>query len=217
MRNFSLRSSAIAPDTLRRLKWLACSGLISLLALTTAIDMPFLNAIDLAMSHALYNAHPIWVSASRVLALLASFPGSLLIALCFSLWFWSRDRVAAYGLPLAVVASWSLAGIIKYSVLRPRPELEHLAHASSPSFPSGHSMVAWALPFILALIFSQRHPTKARKFYVIALMTALICGLARVGLGVHHFSDVLAAYSAAMIVVAGFAVWYAKYQARLSA
>ena len=75
-------------------------------------------------------------------------------------------------------------------------------------------MVAWALPFILALIFSQRHPEKTRKFYTIAFLTALICGLARVGLGVHHFSDVLAAYSAAMIIVAGFAVLYAKSQAR---
>lgn len=214
MRHFSLRSSAVAPDTLRRLKWLAGTGLIALLALTAAIDTPWLNAIDQGMSHALYNAHPVWVSISRVLALLASFPGSLFIALCFSLWFWSRDRVAAYGLPLAVIASWSLAGVIKYSVLRPRPELEHLAHATSPSFPSGHSMVAWALPFILALIFSRHHPQQARHFYTLAFLTALICGLARIGLGVHHFSDVLAAYSAAMIVVAGFAICYSKYPSR---
>lgn len=214
MRNFSLRSSAVAPDTLRRLKWLAFSGFISLLLLTALLDTPILNQLDQSVSDALYNANPAWVAVSKLLAALASFPISLLIALGFSGWFWRRDRTAALGLPVAVIASWSLAGLIKYSVLRPRPELLHLANASSPSFPSGHSMVAWALPFILALIFSQGQPAKARQFYIAALLTALICGLARVGLGVHHFSDVLAGYSAAMLIVAGFAVLYARFQTR---
>ncbi|WP_051534587.1 phosphatase PAP2 family protein [Deefgea rivuli] len=217
MRNFSLRHDAVAPDTLRRLKWLAFSGFICLLLLTALIDTPVLNQLDQTISDALYNAHPAWIAACKLLAALASFPISLLIALGFSVWFCWRDRAAALGLPLAVIGSWSVAGLIKYSVLRPRPELLHLAHANSPSFPSGHSMVAWALPFILALIFSQRQPTKAWRFYGAALSIALICGLARVGLGVHHFSDVLAGYSAAMLIVAGFAVWYTKYQHRFSA
>ena len=216
MRNFNLRRSAVAPDTLRRLKWLAFSGLLSLLLLIALLDTPLLLQVDQSISDALYNANPAWIAVSKLLAALASFPISLLIAIGFSGWLWWRDRAAAIGLPLAVIGSWSLAGLIKYSVLRPRPELLHLAHASSPSFPSGHSMVAWALPFILALIFSQRQPAKARQFYAAALSVALVCGLARVGLGVHHFSDVLAGYSAAMLIVAGFAVWYAKYQPRRS-
>ncbi|WP_247646736.1 phosphatase PAP2 family protein [Deefgea sp. CFH1-16] len=43
-----------------------------------------------------------------------------------------------------------------------------------------------------------------------ALLFAVVCGLSRVVLGVHYFSDVLAGFAAATLIVALFVMRYAK-------
>ncbi|QKJ66218.1 phosphatase PAP2 family protein [Deefgea piscis] len=206
MRSFSLRQHP-RTQAVRRFQWLALAGMALLLLLILALEHPYLNALDLAMSQALYSGP---VRLSQILAALMSFAGSLLLALVLAAYFWRSDRLAAIGLPLSVGACWALAAAIKYTVQRPRPEILHLAHASSPSFPSGHSMAAWTLSMGLAFIFAQRYPERQSLFYILALLFALVCGLSRVALGVHYFSDVLAGFAAATLIVAVFVMRYAK-------
>lgn len=79
---------------------------------------------------------------------------------------------------------------MKYSIRRDRPfvtypEIEQLASAGSPSFPSGHSSMAFSTAASLSLAFP--------KWYVIApsFMWAGAVGYSRMHLGVHYPSDVL--------------------------
>ncbi|QZA81359.1 phosphatase PAP2 family protein [Deefgea piscis] len=206
MRSFSLRQHHNI-QAVRRFQWLAIGGMSLLLLLILSLDRANLNTLDVAMSQALYSGP---VRLSQILAALMSFSGSLLLALVLAAYFWRQDRLAAISLPLSVGACWALAAAIKYTVHRPRPELLHLAHASSPSFPSGHSMAAWTLSMMLAFIFAQRYPERQSLFYCLALLFALVCGLSRVALGVHYFSDVLAGFAAATLIVALFVMRYAK-------
>ncbi|MBM5574250.1 phosphatase PAP2 family protein [Deefgea sp. CFH1-16] len=60
------------------------------------------------------------------------------------------------------------------------------------------------------LFFAQRYPERQSLFYCLALLFAVVCGLSRVVLGVHYFSDVLAGFAAATLIVALFVMRYAK-------
>jgi undecaprenyl-diphosphatase len=92
--------------------------------------------------------------------------------------------------------------IIKFSVKRPRPEGEwgQVYRSSDPhSFPSGHAARATMLTVIMLL----------SGYWLLGLgmfVWALLVQIARVGLGVHYFSDVIV--GSLIGVVMGFlAVW----------
>ena len=80
---------------------------------------------------------------------------------------------------------------MKYAINRPRPfesypyEIEKLASAGSPSFPSGHTSEAFSTATSLSLAFP--------KWYVItpAFLWASAVGYSRMDLGVHYPSDVI--------------------------
>lgn len=79
---------------------------------------------------------------------------------------------------------------MKYSIRRDRPfitypEIERLASAGSPSFPSGHTSMAFSTATSLSIAFP--------KWYVIApsFIWAGAVGYSRMHLGVHYPSDVL--------------------------
>jgi len=90
-----------------------------------------------------------------------------------------------------VLSATIVAGILKYSINRPRPYvtypyIEKETGGGSPSFPSGHTSGAFAL----ATSVSMAYP----KWYVIApsYIWAVAVGYSRMDLGVHYPSDVLA-------------------------
>lgn len=98
----------------------------------------------------------------------------------------------------AVYVGTSVAGAfavtygMKYLVGRDRPydkypgRVHAYSHESSPSFPSGHTVTAFAL----ATSLSVKYP----KWYVIAPSALWACsvGVSRMNEGVHYPSDVLA-------------------------
>ncbi|HYK00495.1 MAG TPA: phosphatase PAP2 family protein [Thermoanaerobaculia bacterium] len=101
-------------------------------------------------------------------------------------------RWIAYALSMAIagLAAGVLAQIIKHLVGRARPELwlgpTHYAPGSSTSFPSGHTVGAFALAGVL--IFGSRNlPVR-----VVALVLACGVGLSRVLAFRHWTSDVTA-------------------------
>lgn len=90
-----------------------------------------------------------------------------------------------------LIAASAITVILKYAVDRPRPfitypDLEKLAGAGSPSFPSGHTSDAFALATSLSISYP--------KWYVIvpSYAWAGTVGYSRMHLGVHYPSDVLA-------------------------
>ncbi len=107
---------------------------------------------------------------------------------------WAGRRRDAGLFVAGLGGSMLLTQLIKYTVQRPRPALwVSLRPEHTFSFPSGHAMDTAALA--AALFFAlPRH----RRWWALAPLFALAVGGARMYLGVHYPSDVLAGWSSAV-------------------
>lgn len=83
---------------------------------------------------------------------------------------------------------------------RPTPFFD-LTPPETYSFPSGHSLMSFCFFGALAAILSTRIKNRrARAFmWIFATMMFLSIGFSRIYLGVHHTTDVIAGFSAALI------------------
>lgn len=159
----------------------------------------WLATVDAAALDASYDIgvkHPEWVrfwdglstvfapAVFRVLAMVA-----VVVALL------RRRLRPALFLLLTVELSGLLTAVAKASVDRPRP-VTALATASSSSFPSGHALgVMVAVGALLVLLVPVlRGNARLAAVGGGALVVAAV-GIARVALGVHHPSDVLAGWA----------------------
>lgn len=99
-------------------------------------------------------------------------------------------------LGLAVPGGMLLNVLLKTLFARARPSFDDpILRLSSYSFPSGHTASATLFYGLLAAYLMSRTPSTGRRAACVAgaaLMAALV-GVSRLSLGVHYFSDVLAA------------------------
>ena len=113
-----------------------------------------------------------------------------------------QRRWTAYGVAMAIAgaAAGVSVQIVKYTIGRTRPELWlgpfHHARASATSFPSGHTVGAFALAGVLMLA------SPSRTMRVIAFLLALSVAVSRVLAFRHWTSDVLASAAIGMILAA---------------
>jgi membrane-associated phospholipid phosphatase len=123
-----------------------------------------------------------------------------------------RPRLAAF-VVVTMAASPLLNALVKLAVDRARPVLpDPVAHASGMSFPSGHAQSATVAASLLLLVFFPLLRGAWRWVAVgLAAVYVLAIGFARVTLGVHYVSDVLAGYAlgAAWVaaMIAAFNAW----------
>lgn len=129
---------------------------------------------------------------------------ALMTALIAVLWFmdWGlprlKNRYAAVLAFEAAVLGVALEQVIRQFYVRARPFVDHAANVlvsqspSEPSFPSGHSTVAFALA-ISILIYN-------RKAGWWLFFIALLVGLGRIFVGVHYPFDVLGGLALAIFV-----------------
>ena len=164
--------------------------------------------------HGVALHHEALVTALKVLSTIGSavvyFP---LFAVVAAWLVWRRLPRLALFVVVTVGGSALLNEGVKAIVHRARPVVaDPVAHAAGMSFPSGHAqaaMVAWS---VLLLVFL---PVLPRRWHVLAVLAAvtmvLAIGFARVALGVHFVSDVLAGYvlGAAWVaaMIAAFNTW----------
>ena len=90
---------------------------------------------------------------------------------------------------------------LKALIFRERPFVDHpfiekLSEAGSSSFPSGHTLEAFAVAAALTFLFSRK------KIVIPVYIWALLVAYSRMALGVHYPSDVLAG-----IVIGTFIGW----------
>jgi undecaprenyl-diphosphatase len=108
----------------------------------------------------------------------------------------------------AIVSSVTMAGgvilnmVLKLSFHRARPDpFFDLATPASYAFPSGHALLALCFYGVMARISSDSLNSRELRWmvWIGAVCLILLIGLSRIYLGVHHASDVLAGYAAAIV------------------
>jgi len=119
-----------------------------------------------------------------------------LIILCVAMiaWLFLREqKAAALTLLGCAGGAFVMTPLLKALFGRARPDIvEHLVHASSASFPSGHTLRS-AVVYLTIFLVLRRVPENdgiARMFPVVLLLVAAI-GSSRIFLGVHWPSDIV--------------------------
>lgn len=103
--------------------------------------------------------------------------------------------------------------VLKLLFHRERPTLHRLIEETGFSFPSGHSMAAFAFYGIITYLL-WRHITGrwGRSILVIlCLLFILAIGISRIYLGVHYPSDVLGGYLASAAWL-GLSIWIFEHR-----
>lgn len=123
--------------------------------------------------------------------------GALIVVAAFGNAFW---RWWAVALALAILITAVIVLAVKFTVRRQRPagEWGALYRNTDPhSFPSGHA----ARVFLLAALVFALGPVWLA--WILAIWAPLVA-LARVAMGVHYLSDVLAGTLLGLILAGGF-------------
>lgn len=111
-----------------------------------------------------------------------------------------RNRRTAVFVVVAVGGGMLLSSLLKDAFGRPRPDLvAHAVEVRTPSFPSGHSLMAGVTYLTLGALIARVQPKRRLKLYLlgVAAGVTLLVGVSRVYLGVHWPTDVLAGWTLA--------------------
>jgi undecaprenyl-diphosphatase len=155
-----------------------------------------LHAMDLRVLHAINPAHhTIGIYISQVLSDCTSLVAFSIPLMLLLVGIVRKDRslrIMAVVILASVVSADLVALCVKYAVARPRPFLVHpevikYGEGGSWSFPSGHTVEAFAFAVAVAVM--------AKRWYILFAAFTWACAVAfsRIHLGVHYPSDVLAA------------------------
>lgn len=163
------------------------------------IAEPFLQHVDAALMQALHlDATPGLTLLMKTLTWIGS-PTVICPAVVLAAgWLWWKGYKRQAALVLITTGGGGLLDVVmKLFFRRNRPNLPWaILHEHSFSFPSGHSVEAFAM-YGMLLYLSMKHLNRAweKALSVVgALGLAFGIGLSRIYLGVHYPSDVAAGY-----------------------
>ena len=115
-----------------------------------------------------------------------------------------RPRLALI-VAATLIAATFFTDLVKDYVARPRPPGADLIPTAGFSFPSGHALNSTTTYGLLALVVWRSglpRPVRLAVVVVVGLTLPFLIGLSRVGLDVHHPSDVLGGWLAGIAFVA---------------
>jgi undecaprenyl-diphosphatase len=125
--------------------------------------------------------------------------GTIVVVVQFAMRKWGREaRLFA----ITMIGAGLLNITLKLAFKRPRPvPFFNLTAPETYSFPSGHSLTSACFFGALAAILTAR--VKSRRLrvivWVVCTLMFVVIGLSRIYLGVHHTTDVIAGFAAALI------------------
>ncbi|MEW9701657.1 phosphatase PAP2 family protein [Paenibacillus sp. SI8] len=107
--------------------------------------------------------------------------------------------------------------ILKSIFTRERPSLHRLITETGYSFPSGHSMEAFALYATIAFLLWRHMATRRGRTTLVVFSVCMIVliGISRIYLGVHYPSDVIGAYFASgfwFAIMVWLFQWYKEFR-----
>lgn len=193
---------------------IALSAAVLLVVLAVLVSVPWQPLQD--FDEAVLNEVNDWAAPRDRVVELARFVSAalhpviwrLLTAVLALVLWWHGLRATAVWVLAAVVLETLLVTLLKMVVGRLRPEwAEPLAAAAGGAFPSGHASgaaLAGGVAIVLASMFLRR-PSLRVLVYVSAVGFAVLLGLDRIVLGVHHPSDTFGSYLLVTAVLFGLA------------
>ncbi|HEU4768069.1 MAG TPA: phosphatase PAP2 family protein [Pyrinomonadaceae bacterium] len=148
-------------------------------------------------------ASPGMTAAMRGISFLGSTLFLTLATAAVVTWFalrkWGREA-KLFAITMAVAALLNVSLKLAFKRSRPVPFFDPLP-PESYSFPSGHSLTSCVFFGAFAAILSAR--IKSRRVRTLVWIAAttmfLLIGFSRIYLGVHHTTDVIAGFAAALI------------------
>jgi undecaprenyl-diphosphatase len=180
----------------------------------THVAAEFDRSISLALAQFRENGGP----TGRVTEISAA--GSPAIVLIFAIvmaWVLvkARDWLGFAHLATALITASVLSRLLQYVWERPRPEtlLSYLT-VTQHSFPSAHLFGAAACYVTFAFLFARHSPGSKTEIaaHALAALLVVLIGVARVYLGAHHTTDVIAGmaggWAYGLLVAAIFSLWY---------
>src|SRR5919108_3754447 len=117
-------------------------------------------------------------------------------------YLWLQRRYGAlWFVVVATAGGGLLSHLLKALFARERPDPVPCLWVNSPSFPSGHAVLAAVVYLTLGILLARLEPRPLLKAYFLGIMMALafLVGLSRVYLGVHYPTDVLAGWTVGLV------------------
>ena len=123
-----------------------------------------------------------------------------------------KDRRGIF-LNISAIASVGINYVLKQIIRRDRPDGLRLVEQGGFSFPSGHTMISVCVYGYLLYLVNSSVKNKILKYILSTILVILILsiGISRVYVGVHYFSDVLAGYLLASVILILVVVYTNKY------
>lgn len=125
--------------------------------------------------------------------------GTIVVVVRFATKKWGRE---AKLFAITMIGAALLNITLKLTFKRARPEpFFNLSLPETYSFPSGHSLTSAVFFGALAAILTARIKSKRVRvaIWIVSSLMFLLIGFSRIYLGVHHTTDVIAGFAAALI------------------
>ena len=129
-----------------------------------------------------------------MITFLGSATGIIILTIILFLIIKNKQQNILLGANLCIITL--INQILKYLIMRPRPNIFRIVEESGYSFPSGHSMVSMAFYGYLIYLVYKNMKNKYLKWFLIITLAILIIliGISRIYLGVHYTTDVLGGF-----------------------
>ena len=136
------------------------------------------------------------------------------LGLIVGIGIWSIYRKAGTRMIFQISVTLIVAGLCSFTlkslIPRERPfrsyeTIQKLGKGGSSSFPSGHTLEAFAMATAISLLFRKR------KIQVPVIIWALLVGYSRMALGVHYPTDVLGGMVLGIILAMGIDFLFRRY------
>jgi undecaprenyl-diphosphatase len=203
-----------APGLTRRALIVCVVSVVSLAVLAALVVAPWRPLLEFdhalgAWLHGIAVDHPALVRAADVIAVAFSPSVFRVLVLALAGWLlWQHRSWLAFWAVLTMTAGGAVGLIGKVLAARARPSFpDPVGHAPGYSFPSGHAINAALGVLVILVVILPLIRRGAVRIAIVStgIVVVLVTGLDRMVLGVHYLTDVVAAWLAAVAVVAGTA------------